>query len=126
MSDQEDNYKPDPFAPNLRQQRLRVITYIIIGIIAVMLFVSVVHPFFHPTPPAVMTEKIRRAFKVQVLMIWLYYSTCLLLSFLLIIIAWLYTREVRFQLINERMKMLQATTIGTGKKPENSSTEDEN
>ncbi|MEP6755279.1 MAG: hypothetical protein ABJA67_07250 [Chthonomonadales bacterium] len=125
MSNQEDDYKPDPFAPNLRQRRLRVITYIVIGIIATMLCVSVVHPFFHPTPPAMMTEKIRRAFKVQALIIWLYYSTCLLLAFLLVIIAWLYTREVRFQLINERMKMLQATTMGSGKKPENSPPEAE-
>ena len=92
----------DPFILTIRQRRLRMITGIILAIIAVMIIVSLISPFFHPAAPAIMTEKVRRAFKVQAMIIWFYYSICLLLSFSLVIIAWLYVREVRLQLLMAR------------------------
>lgn len=110
MNDETEELHPNPFELNLRQRRLKVLTFVIIGVIAFLLIVSIFHPFFHPTPPAILTEKIRKALKVQALLIWLYYSTCLMLSFFLVIIAWLYTREVRDQLLAARKTIIREST----------------
>ena len=92
----------DPFILTIRQRRLRLLTGVILAVIAILIIISYVSPFFHPIAPAITTDKIRRAFKVQALLIWCYYSFCFLMTFSLVIIAWLYTREVRYQMLMAR------------------------
>lgn len=87
------------FGLSPRQKRLRTITLIIIGFILVMLAISVFHPFFHPVRPPHMTERVRKALAAQGLMILGYYTVIFALAISLVLMAWLYVREVRLQLL---------------------------
>ena len=87
------------FQLTLRQKRLRSITLLVIGVIFVMLAFAWFHPFFHPIGPVVLTERARRALAVQGLFILGYYAIVFLLALFLVVIAWLYARDVRVQLL---------------------------
>jgi hypothetical protein len=82
-----------------RQRRLRTLTVILLAVILVMLTVAIFHPFFHPTAPQVLTERVRRAIAIQGIFILSYIAVIFTLAVGLIIIAWLYTREIRLQLL---------------------------
>jgi hypothetical protein len=85
----------DLFDLTLRQRRLRMMTGIVLTIIAAMFFVGMTHPFFRPIHPAVLTEAVRRAIKVKALVIFLYWTACLLLTAALMVFALLDVREIR-------------------------------
>jgi hypothetical protein len=87
------------FALTPRQKRLRAVTLVILFFIFVMLGISWFHPFFHPVRPLVMTEQQRKALAVQGILILGYYAVVFALSLSLLIIAWLYVREIRLQLL---------------------------
>jgi hypothetical protein len=92
-----------PLSP--RQRRLRIYSFVIIGFIAAMIIFAMMHPFFRPSHPPVLTEAVRRALVVKTLFIMGYWTICFLLLFSLLIIAWLYTREIMRQLMVERARI---------------------
>ena len=104
MSSAEDS-GPDPLALTPRQRRLRVVTVIILAAVILMIAVGLIHPFFRPTRPEVLTDQIRRAIQAKVLIVGLYWISCALLTSSLFILAWLDLREVRRKLLLARRDM---------------------
>lgn len=106
MSDPKDS---EPVAPGrgglpltLRQRRLRLITAVLLAVIGVMVTTGALHPFFRLrrlAPGEVLTEELRRAMAAKALFILGYWTLCLLLAFSLFLLAWLYIRDVRLQLL---------------------------
>lgn len=92
-----------PLTP--RQRRLRLYSFMIIGCIAAMIIFAMMHPFFRPSNPPVLTETVRRALIVKTLFIMGYWTICFLLLMSLLVIAWLYTREIMRQLMVERARI---------------------
>ena len=95
-----------PLTP--RQIRLRYLTYIVLCVIAVMIVVGFTHPFFNLTPPSALTDHlhpqppdvlkpIRKAFAAKLMLIGGYWSVCVVLTLLLPVMAWLYTRDIQLQ-----------------------------
>ena len=82
-----------------RQRRLRMVTLVVLAFIFVMLAFAWFHPFFHPVRPPILTDRVRRALAAQGLLILGYYSIVFLLAMSLVVIAWLYVRDVRLQLL---------------------------
>ena len=82
-----------------RQKRLRTLTTIIIVVIVAMIVFALNHPFFRPKPPAEMTESVRKAIAVQGMFILGYMAIVFALAISLLVIAWLYVREIRLQLL---------------------------
>ena len=97
--------KPDILALTPRQRRLRVLTFVILAAVHIMLEVGLTHPFFRPTRPPVMTEQIKKAIQVKILMVGFYWISCALLTTTLFILAWLDLREVRKKLLLARRDM---------------------
>ena len=97
--------KPDILALTPRQRRLRVLTFVILAAVLIMLVVGLTHPFFRPTRPPVMTEQIKKAIQVKILMVGFYWISCALLTTTLFILAWLDLREVRKKLLLARRDM---------------------
>jgi H+/gluconate symporter-like permease len=89
----------EAFELTRRQRRLRTLTAILLVVIVAMLAFAAFHPFFHPTPPPVLTEKVRKALAAQGIMILGYIAVVFGLALALVIIAWLYVREIRLQLL---------------------------
>jgi hypothetical protein len=110
------------FRLTLRQRRLRVLTAVVLVTIGAMVGLGMTHPFFRsagspevrslareaviarrygmkPRPEA---ERARRAAAVRIAFIGVYWSVCLLLSGLLLILAWLDVREIRRKLAEAR------------------------
>jgi len=96
-----------------RQIRLRYLTIIVLCAIGVMIVVGFTHPFFSLTPPAALTDHlrsqdpavlkpIRKAFAAKLLMIGSYWAVCIVLTLLLPILAWLYTRDIQIQELTAR------------------------
>ena len=111
------------FELTARQRRLRVLTFVILGAIALMLAFSYGHPFFHPVRPPVLTDRMRKALAVQYMMILGYYTVVFIFAMSLLLIAWLYIRDIRVQLliaqrdIWQEIKDRQAAERETKSKP---------
>ena len=97
--------RPDPLRLTPRQRRLRVLTLIILATVILMIAVGLIHPFFHPSRPTVMTPHIRRAIQAKILIVGFYWITCALLTTSLFLLAWLDLREVRRKLLLARRDM---------------------
>ena len=108
MSDTTQPEIPRRFPLTPRQRRLRYMTVIVLGLIALMIAFGVLHPFFRMTPPVALTDgslhagspelrALRRAFAAKLLLIGLYWGSVVLLTLLLPVFAWLYTREIHLQ-----------------------------
>jgi hypothetical protein len=89
---------PAKFDLTPRQKRLRTLTFAIMFFIGAMLVLAMTNPFFHPHRPPVLTETTRKALAAQGLLILGYYTICFILALTLLVIAWLYLRDVRVQL----------------------------
>jgi polyferredoxin len=99
MSEESDSSVPtQKFDLTPKQKRLRTLTFAIMLFIAAMLVFAVSHPFFHPHRPPHMPETVRKALAVQGILILGYYTLCFILALSLLVIAWLYLRDVRIQL----------------------------
>jgi hypothetical protein len=96
-----------PFGLTPRQRRLRVVTLILLGFIVVMIAFSQLHPFFHPVAPHIMTTRSRRALAAQYMLILGYYSVIFLLALSMLVLAWLYIRDIRVQLALARRDIWQ-------------------
>jgi cell division protein FtsL len=92
-----------PLTP--RQRRLRLYSFVIIGFIVAMIIFAMTHPFFRPSHLPVVTETARRALIVKTLFLMGYWTICFLLLLSLLVIAWLYTREIMRQLMVERARI---------------------
>ncbi len=108
MSDNAEFRIPARFPLTLRQRRLRYLTYIVGGVIAVMIVVGFTHPFFNMTPSTALADpahslapaalkSMRKAFAAKLLLTGVYWAVCILFTLLLPIFAWLYTREIQLQ-----------------------------
>jgi hypothetical protein len=89
---------PARFELTPRQQRLRTLTFAIMFFIGAMLVFAMTNPFFHPHRPPHLTETARKALAAHGLLILGYYTICFILALTLLVIAWLYLRDVRVQL----------------------------
>jgi hypothetical protein len=108
VSDSDGNQTPARLPLTPRQIRLRYSTWIVLAVIVVMIAGGMLHPFFHMKPPAALVRHppalppreiraIKQAFAAKLLLIGLYWATCVLLTLLLPVLAWLYTREIHLQ-----------------------------
>jgi hypothetical protein len=108
MSDTSEPSPSSRFPLTPRQIRLRYLTWILLAVIAVMIAFGVLHPMFRMTPPAALTthpstlpapkvQAIRQAFALKLLLIGVYWATCVVLTLILPVFAWLYTREIQLQ-----------------------------
>jgi hypothetical protein len=107
-TDSVENQRPARLPPTPRQLRLRYMTWIVLGVIVLMIAVGMLHPFFHMKPPAALVQRppalpanelraIKQAFAAKLLLIGLYWAACIVLTLLLPVFAWLYTREIHLQ-----------------------------
>lgn len=80
-----------------RQKRLRTLTLVILVAIVAMIVFASLHPFFHPVRPPVLTGRVRKALAVQGMFILAYLAVVFAMVLSLVIIAWLYAREIRVQ-----------------------------
>lgn len=131
MSDSSVSQTPPRLPLTPRQIRLRYLTLIVVGVIILMIVAGVLHPFFRMTPPAALTDRvhplpapelrvIRRAFAAKLLVIGLYWAACMLLTLLLPIFAWLYTREIHLQELMARRDIWREVAGNKGSEPEES------
>jgi hypothetical protein len=133
MSDTTEHKKPARFPLTPRQLRLRYLTYILLAIIAAMIAFGMLHPAFRMTPPAALTDRfhtvptpqltaVRKAFALKLLFIGIYWATCVVLTLLLPIFAWLYTREIQLQELMARRDFWREVS---GREPDSDSPADQ-
>ena len=108
MPDTSESNAVQRFPLTPRQVRLRYLTWILLAVIVLMIAFGVLHPVFRMTPPAALTDHlntipaprlraIRQAFALKLLLIGIYWATCLIFTLMLPVFAWLYAREIRLQ-----------------------------
>ena len=102
MSDPAPSPVSVPLGLTPRQRTLRIVTLVLLLVIAAMIAFGMTHPFFHLPRPAYMTPTLRKALAVRGLMILVYWTACLLLTCGLFLVAWLDLREVRLKMLMVR------------------------
>lgn len=88
------------------QRRLRVITAILLAVVSAMVVFSMVHPFFRFRHPVHLTPEVRHAIAVHALLVLAYWTVCFCLVLAMLVVAWLDIREVRRQLAQRRLDIL--------------------
>lgn len=129
MSDSNGDQAPARLPLTPRQIRLRYLTVILLGIIVLMIGVGMSHPFFHMKPPAALMQRpptlpaselraVKQAFAAKLLLVGLYWAACVLLTLLLPVFAWLYTREIHLQELVARRDIWREVAGGKRGGPE--------
>ena len=99
--------KADVFALSPRQKQLRLLTAVTLTVLIIMITVGIFHPFFHPEIPKSLTPELRKFMKVRLLLIYCYWTACLLAPLFLVVLAYLDMREVKIKSIIAKSEMIQ-------------------